>query len=145
MERKEFINKITGGLAFTCVACMMEACSKEEATGGSGGGNNTGGTGSAILTINLNTQLMAVNDFISEKGVIVVRTATGNTTQSFVAFSNECPHAGATVTFVKASNIFNCPAHGSNFSITGSVTQGPANTGLSKKSIEISGTTLTVK
>lgn len=40
---------------------------------------------------------------------------------------------------------FNCPLHNSNFSISGAVTGGPAATGLTKKTVEISGTTLTVK
>ncbi len=147
MERKDFLNKLTGGLAFTCVACMMEACSKDETSSGSGSNNsggNTGGT-TVLLTANLNSQLLAVNDFISDNGVIVVRTATGNTVTSFVAFSNVCPHAGAAVTFIKNTTSFNCPLHGSNFSINGSVTQGPANSGLTKKTVEVNGTTLTVK
>ena len=151
MERKEFINKITGGLALTCVACMMEACSKESTTttGGNTGGGNTGGgnTGgnTALLTVNLNTQLLNIGDFISDAGVIVVRTAAGNTLTSFSAFSNACPHAGYAVTFVKSNNTFNCALHGSNFNGDGTLKNGPANTGLTKKTIEISGTTLTVK
>ena len=34
MDRKDFLNKFTGGLALTCVSCMMAACSKEEDNGG---------------------------------------------------------------------------------------------------------------
>jgi Rieske Fe-S protein len=147
MERKEFINKITGGLALTCVACMMEACSKESTstTGGNTGGGNTGGGNTALLTVNLNTQLLNIGDFISDAGVIVVRIAAGNVLTSFSAFSNVCPHAGNKVTFVKSNNTFNCAAHGSNFNGDGTLINGPANTGLTKKTIEISGTTLTVK
>jgi cytochrome b6-f complex iron-sulfur subunit len=151
MERKEFIHKITGGLALTCVACMMEACSKESttSTGGNTGGGNTGGgnTGgnTALLTVNLNTQLLNVGDFISDNGAIVVRIATGNTVASFTAFSNACPHAGFAVTYVKSNNTFNCSLHGSNFNGDGSLKNGPATTGLGKKTVEISGTTLTVK
>lgn len=148
MDRKTFINQMTGGLALTCVACMMQACSKEDTppTGNNPGGNTnpTPGTG-IILTINLSTQLLAVNDFIVDKGVIVVRTATGNVPTSFVAFYSACPHAGATITFVKNSSFFNCPAHGSNFSIDGNVVNGPATIALQKKTVEISGTTLNVK
>jgi Rieske Fe-S protein len=151
MERKEFLNKISGGLAFTCVACMMAACSKDDTTTGSGnnngGGGNTGGggTGSILLTINLTTQLLAVNDFVSDKGIIVVRKAAGNVVSSFAAFVNACPHQGVAVTFRKASNDFYCSAHGSTFSITGAVTVSPATSGLSARTVEISGTTLTVK
>jgi Rieske Fe-S protein len=151
MERKEFLNKISGGLAFTCVACMMAACSKDDTTTGSGnnpgGGSNTGGggTGSTLLTINLTTQLLAVNDFVSDKGIIIVRKAAGNVVSSFAAFVNACPHQGVAVTFRKGSNDFYCSAHGSTFSITGAVTVAPATSGLSARTVEISGTTLTVK
>jgi len=151
MERKEFLNKLTGGIAFTCVACMMEACSKDSA---SAGGSNSGGTApggggtggnTVLLTVNLNTQLLNVGDFISDNGVIVVRIAAGNSVTSFTALTNACPHAGYAVTYVKTSNTFNCALHGSNFNGDGSLKNGPANTGLTKKTVEISGTTLTVK
>jgi hypothetical protein len=130
---------------------MMNACSKEEASSTTNN-NNNGNTNNpstpnsnVLLTINLSSQLLAVNDFIAEAGLIVVRTAAGNQEPSFAAFSSACPHAGATVNFVKTSNSFNCAAHGSNFTITGSVINGPASTGLSRKTIEIVGSTLTVK
>jgi len=110
MERKEFFNKISGGLAFTCVACMMAACSKEGTTGtgnNTGGGNTGGGgTGSTLLTINLTSQLLAIDDFVSDKGIIVVRKAAGNAVSSFVAFVSACPHQGVAVTFRKGSNDF---------------------------------------
>jgi cytochrome b6-f complex iron-sulfur subunit len=132
---------------------MMNACSKEETTTPTNNNNNNNGNtnnpstpnSNVLLTINLSSQLLAVNDFITDAGVIVVRTATGNLESSFAAFSSACPHAGATVSFVKTSNSFNCAAHGSNFTISGSLINGPATTGLSRKTIEIVGSTLTVK
>lgn len=153
MDRKTFINQITGGLTLTCVSCMMNACSKEEEATTPANNNNNNNNGNnpttpnsnVLLTINLSSQLLTVNDFIAEAGVIVVRTAPGNQESSFAAFSSACPHAGATVSFVKTSNSFNCAAHGSNFTISGSVINGPASTGLSRKTIEIVGSTLTVK
>ena len=150
MERKAFLNKLSGGLAFTCVACMMAACSKDETTaGGSTGGNTTptpgGNTSNVLLTVNLLSQMVAVNEFVADKGVIVVRTATGNGVTSFSAFSSACPHAGATVTYNGNSKIFSCPLHGSTFSSSGSVTQGPASSGLAKLTVEVTGSTLTVK
>jgi len=155
MNRKNFINSITGGLTLACISCMMQACSKEDATTPSNNNtgnnnnnpnNNNSGSGSnAILTVNLSSQLLNINDFVLDKGVVVVRTASGNVATSFVAFSSACPHAGATINFVKSSSSFNCSAHGSNFSIDGSVTNGPATSGLQKKTVEIDGTNLNVK
>lgn len=127
---------------------MMAACSKEGTTG-TGSNTGGGGTGSTLLTINLTSQLLAIDDFISDKGIIVVRKAAGNTVSSFVAFVNACPHQGVAVTFRKASNDFYCSAqnggHGSTFSIAGAVVAAPATSGLSARTVEISGTTLTVK
>lgn len=149
MERKAFLNKLSGGLAFTCVACMMAACEKTDSSYGNTPSTNPpntgGGNNNALLTVNLVSQLIAVNDFVTERGVIVVRTATGNSVSSFSAFSSACPHAGATVMYLSNSKSFNCSAHGSNFSSSGSVLNGPALTGLVKLTVEISGTTLSVK
>ena len=153
MNRKTFINNITGGLTFTCISCMMQACSKEEVTqpgnnnsnNNNNTNNNTNPTSNIILTVNLSSQLLNINDFVLENGVVVVRIAAGNVSTSFVAFSSACPHAGATINFVKSTSSFNCSAHGSNFSITGSVTNGPASSSLEKKTIEIVGTNLNVK
>jgi Rieske Fe-S protein len=132
---------------------MMQACSKEEVTqpgnnnsnNNNNTNNNTNPTSNIILTVNLSSQLLNINDFVLENGVVVVRTAAGNVSTSFVAFSSACPHAGATINFVKSTNSFNCSAHGSNFSITGSVTNGPASSSLEKKTIEIVGNNLNVK
>lgn len=149
MERKEFLSKIGGSIAFTCVACMMAACSKEETTTGGSTGPTPptpgGNSSTVILAINLATQILQVNEFVADKGVIVIRTATGNTAASFSAFSSVCPHAGSTVTYNKNNTSFNCAAHGSNFSSTGAVTGGPAASGLTKMTIEIAGSTLNIK
>ncbi len=151
MDRKSFINQITGGLTLTCISCMMQACSKEDGTtpsnntGNNNNNNNSNSGSNVILTVNLSSQLLAINDFVLDKGVVVVRTASGNVATSFVAFSSACPHAGATINFVKSSSTFNCSAHGSNFSIDGSVTNGPASSALQKKTVEIDGTNLNVK
>lgn len=142
MERKEFLNKLSGGLAVTCVACMMAACSKDET---STTPTTPPATGAILLTINLTTQLLAVGDFVSDQGIIVVRKATGNTVSSFVALVNACPHQGQAVTFRKASNDFFCSRHGSTFSITGSVITAPATSGLTARTVDISGTTLNVR
>lgn len=144
MERKDFLGKIGGSIAVTCVACMMAACSKDETT--TGGTTSPGTpTPAVILAVNLTTQLLLVNDFVADKGVIVVRTAAGNAAASFSAFSSVCPHQNQLVTYNKTTSSFSCATHGSAFSGTGAVTKGPATTGLGKLTVEISGTTLNVK
>lgn len=143
MNREEFLNKLTGGLAATCVACLAAACSQDEpVTPGGGNGPIVPTSG---LTVNLATEIRNVNEFIAKSGAIVIRTATGNTAASFLAFSSSCPHAGATVEYNSSTSSFFCAAHGSAFSASGALVQGPATIGLTKLSVDITGTTLTVR
>ena len=142
MQRKEFLDKISGGLALTCVSCMMAACSKDS-NPSVDNTNNQGNT--VLLTINLANQLIAVKDFISSKGIIVVRIADGNLASSFVAFFNACTHEGAVVGYDANTNGFVCPRHGATFSISGAVTGAPAPTALTPRTVTVSGSTLTVK
>jgi cytochrome b6-f complex iron-sulfur subunit len=136
MDRKNFLNSITGGLALTCVSCMMAACSKEEDNGG-------GGT-TPTLSIDLSSQLTNVGDFVAASGLIVVRLAAGNQSSSFKAFSNVCPHEAGTISYNKATTVFTCAKHGATFNQSGAVTSGPATSGMSTKTVTVTGTTLTV-
>jgi Rieske Fe-S protein len=142
MQRKEFLDKLSGGLAFTCVSCMMAACSKDSNTSGDNS-NNPGDT--ILLNIDLSAQLLAVKDFISSKGIIVVRIADGNLAGSFVAFFNACTHEGAAVEYDDNTNGFICPRHGATYSISGAVTGAPAPAPLTARTVAVSGSTLTVK
>jgi cytochrome b6-f complex iron-sulfur subunit len=138
MDRKNFLNSITGGLAITCVSCMMAACSKEEDNGGDTG------SGNAKLTINLSSQITAIGEFVASNGIIVIRVASGNQVSSFKAFSNVCPHQGGVISYDKASTSFSCATHGATFNQTGTVTKGPASSNMSTFPVTITGNTLTV-
>ncbi len=142
MKRNEFLSTLTGSFSVACMACLAQACSKDE--NGAPAPVNTPST-SAGFTVNLDTDLKAINNFVARNGYIVIRTATGNTVASFVAYSAVCPHAGSTVEYNASTSSFLCPAHGSTFSSTGELIQGPATRGLAKLALEISGTTLKVK
>ncbi|WP_395768645.1 ubiquinol-cytochrome c reductase iron-sulfur subunit [Aquirufa sp.] len=142
MKRGEFLSTITGPISLACVACLASACSKEE--NGAPAAVNAPSPNSGF-SVNLDTELKAVNNFVARSGIIVIRTASGNTAASFAAYSSVCPHAGATVEYNANSSSFLCAAHGSTFSSTGALIQGPATRGLTKLAVDISGTTLRVK
>jgi cytochrome b6-f complex iron-sulfur subunit len=142
MKRKEFLTTLTGSFSVACLACLAQACSKDD--NGAPALINTSGSSSGS-GINLDTDLKSVNTYVAKNGFIVIRTATGNTLASFVAYSAVCPHAGATVEYNASTSSFLCPAHGSTFSSTGALIQGPATRGLTKLEIEILGSTLKVK
>lgn len=58
---------------------------------------------------------------------IVVQPTSGQ----FVAYDAVCPHAGCTVGYYAANDVFVCPCHGSEFQVsTGAVMNGPAPRGL---------------
>lgn len=78
--------------------------------------------------------------YVYNSGVIVARTITG----SYIAVSQYCTHAGGTVVYDKSANDFYCPVHGSVYSLSGSVIQGPAPSPLIKYNTSLSGTSLRV-
>lgn len=139
MDRKNFLNSLSGGLALTCVSCMMAACEKDSTTPDGGPGGPT-----PELIVDLSSQLTNVGDFVADANIVVVRIAAGNQITSFSAFSDVCPHAGGKVAYNKVTTGFTCPNHGATFNQSGGVTRGPATTGLKTKSITITGTKLSV-
>lgn len=146
MKRAKFLTTVTGGLATVCVSCLAAACSKDAAPSPSAAASTPiTSPGSNAFTVKLDSELKAVNDFISKSGIILIRLATGNVASSFLAVSSVCPHAGATVEYNNTKSSFLCAAHGSTFGSDGSLVLGPATKGLTKLLVEITGTTLTVK
>jgi len=73
-------------------------------------------------------------------GVIIANTGAGG----FVALSSACTHAGCTISYNNSAKNFPCSCHGSLFSTTGSVLNGPAATALKSYSVSKSGDILTV-
>ena len=78
--------------------------------------------------------------YVYNQGVIVARTING----TFIAVSQTCTHAGGTVVYNKNANDFYCPVHGSVFSTSGSVINGPAAAPLMKYNTSLSGSSLRV-
>jgi len=150
MKRAKFLTTVTGGLATVCVSCLAAACSKDAAPSPNANASTpttspSTSPGSNAFTVKLDSELKAVNDFISKSGIIIIRLAAGNVASNFLAVSSVCPHAGATVEYNNTKSSFLCAAHGSTFGSDGSLVLGPATKGLTKLLVEITGTTLTVK
>lgn len=140
MERKEFISTLGFSVA-ACACGALVSCSKSSDNPGSGGG---GVVIDDPLEIDLSTTLLSVGSSVTRDGVIVVRLADTNEPASFTALSVACTHQGTFVNYSSGSKIFICPNHGSEFSTSGSVLQGPATKPLKKFQVSISGSTLTV-
>lgn len=147
MERNEFLSKLGIGALGLCMGSCLAACSKSDS--GSPNNNNNGNgnnppAGGTTFTTDLSTSLTNVGDSRVSNGVILARVAAGNVVSSFTAVQVACTHEGTSINYNNGQGVFICPLHGSIFSKTGGVVQGPATTALKQYAISISGNTLTV-
>ena len=70
----------------------------------------------------------------------MARTLSGG----FVAVASACTHQGTTLQYVGSSHQFHCPLHGSNFSESGAVVNGPADQALQQFNTSLTGQSLHV-
>jgi Rieske Fe-S protein len=66
--------------------------------------------------------------------VVITQPSSGQ----FRGFSTTCTHAGCAVNEVQGGTI-NCPCHGSQFNLDGSVAKGPASQPLEAKTVSVQG------
>lgn len=135
MKRNDFIRNFTiGSTLFFVSPIVFQSCSKSDDLPNPDG-----------LIIDLTSQefstLLNVGGYTYKSGVIIIRSGESQ----YMAFSSRCTHEGCTVTYSHASGNLPCPCHGSVFSNSGSVLQGPATAALKKYSVTINGNTLTIK
>ena len=141
MDRKEFLSllglTVGGGVAISCLC----GCSKES---GVNPGGSTGGGSNVDFTLDLNDAANAVlnnnGGFLVKNGVIVARTTGG----VYIAVAAACTHEGTIIQYQGNNSRFFCPNHGSTFSESGGVLNGPASTALRQYKTELSGTNLRV-
>ncbi|MDF3077293.1 MAG: Rieske 2Fe-2S protein [Sphingobacteriaceae bacterium] len=147
MKRDEFLSQLGISFVAVCAGSCLAACGKgDTGTPSTGGGTVTPPKPPTNVgfTVDLNTELRNVGDSKVSNGVIVVRTAAGNSVSSFTAVQVACTHEGSSIGYSANQGKFVCPNHGSEFSNSGSVITGPATASLKTYAIAISGTTLSV-
>ena len=119
-----------------CAVCGMISCSEDEDPVPPPSGFD--------LTLNIedsaNAALKTVGGSIIKDNLIIARTGTN----TFVALSKSCTHAGVTVNYDHPNSRFVCDAHGSIFSISGAVEKGPANRALTKFKTEFNSPNLRI-
>ncbi len=139
MTRAEFIRSL--GLssgALMAVYCLggLTACSNEEPDPAKPDNDKLD------LSLDLNSndysKLKTNGEFVvlTSQPIIVARKADG----SFVAVSKNCTHQGQQLTYQAANDRFNCALHGSNFSTSGAVVNGPATSPLKQYKTELNST-----
>ena len=135
MDRKQFLSEMgLGAASLFVLSCMGSSCSK----------TGSAPVQSSDFTVDLNASsslaLKSLGGFIYINGIIVAQTLAGK----YIAVSQACTHEGITVTYDSAADHFYCPAHGSVFSDSGAVINGPANSKLQEFNTSLSGNSLRV-
>jgi cytochrome b6-f complex iron-sulfur subunit len=142
MDRKEFFSKalIGGGLLFLSPA-LLNSCSKSgDPDPSPPGGNNNGGEITVDLTSNDFSTLKTVGGFAYSGNIIIIRTSS----TAYIALSKVCTHQSCTVAYNSTADRIDCPCHGSQYSINGTVLQGPAPNPLKTYTVKVDGTTLKI-
>ena len=144
MQRKDFINALGVSTATLLLATCFGGCSKP---GGTDMGTNptppappTNIDFSLNLTQTENANLGTNGGYIYKNNIIIARTMTG----TYIAVAMACTHQGTTLVFDGANNRFFCNNHGSSFSTTGTVNNGPAAMNLKQYNTTLTGSTLRV-
>ncbi len=135
MERREFLSFVgIGAAAAACNYCLSGCTVKD-----------TGITAPANVDFTLDltngaySALKNVGGYVYNSGVIVANSSSG-----YIAVSSACTHQGNTIIFDGTNNLFYCPAHGSRFTTTGAVINGPATSALGRYNTTLTGNSLRV-
>jgi len=143
MNRREVIQKIlVGGTVLVIVPSVLQSCSKDTAMDP---GTNPTGNPPAGSNIDLDLSLAensALNTSGSSKivqGILIINTGT-----KIVALSSICTHQGCTVGYNASAGDIECPCHGSVYSTSGSVINGPAPAALKSYPVSLTGNVLTI-
>jgi cytochrome b6-f complex iron-sulfur subunit len=134
MERLEFIKLMGTGTLLACAGCGLTGC----------GSDDDPAPANIDLTLDLslseNAALQNVGGSLSRDGIIIARLSA----TEFAAVSRACTHEGVAVNFRPTPRDFYCSAHGSVFSTSGAVVQGPASRPLRQYQTAFTGNILRV-
>ncbi len=129
ISRKKFLMSL--GISGGALMAILQSCTNENSITPSGS------------TVDLSTSITAVGSYLYVGSIIVTRIASGNTAASFVALAKACTHEGTSIIY-SGNGVYYCPNHGAKFNASGAVTLGPASRALTKYTVTVTGTSLTV-
>ena len=119
------------GAASACMGCSLASCGDESIS-------------PVDFTLDIsqpaNAALQSVGGSLIKDQVIIARTST----LDFVALAKACTHQGTTLSYEPTNSRLHCSNHGSNFSLTGSVINGPASKSLQKFNTELTANILRI-
>jgi len=146
--RRDFCVHACQAVSLASLAGLLDACS--------GGNPNSPSSAPALPTINASVSGGAITLIVdggpprAQSGsAALVQTASGNflvartATDTFTALTAICTHEACTVTGFQNQR-YVCPCHGSQYSLTGAVLQGPAPSALRQFATRLAGNVLTI-
>ena len=143
MDRQEFLAKLGASAAFVVFTGCLGSCKnekKKDPTPNPG----TGTGGKVDFSVNLDdaafSALKTNGNFKYRNNIIIARANDG----AFLAVSEACTHQGTSVRYDASGNRFTCPNHGSVFSSTGTVVNGPAALPLKQYKTALTGSMLRI-
>lgn len=128
MERKDFIEKVGLSAAGILIFGCMQGCSKSD-NAPAPSGNNMSTTPKAVdFTLDLSIAPFNVLNkpggfYVDATNNIIIAKTLNN---EFIAVSSICTHQNVTIEYQGVNNRFYCSGHGSTFTNTGAVSNGPA-------------------
>ena len=138
MDRRELIRNIAAGTALIFVVpTVLTSC--EEDLPGPEITNPDNNTLTIDLTEDKYSSLGSEGGSVVEGDIIII-----NAGDKFIALSSICTHQGCKISYDHGSSNLPCPCHGSIFSTTGSVLNGPAESALKKYAVSQDGDILTI-
>jgi Rieske Fe-S protein len=150
-ERREFLKK-TGSIAVMSMfgVSFFTSCASDEDTNPSNSTPNNPPASSTGITVNNNsvvidlTQATSLNNAGGWVLVISAQMLVVNTGSGFSALTSICTHSGCDRQWSLSSNEFVCACHGSRFTTSGAVVQGPASQPLASFQNSRTGDILTI-
>jgi len=139
MNRRDLIQRVlVGGAVLVMAPSVLNSCTKDSTTDPSGTG--TGNKVNLDLSLPSNAALNNAGGAVVTQGIIVINTGGGN----YVALSSTCTHQGCTVAYNSGAGNIQCPCHGSVYTTTGIVVQGPAPRALQSYPVTVTGNILSI-
>ena len=148
MKRRDFMAHACQAVSLATIGSILQGCS----------GNPSGPSSSApsLTVVNgtagggaVNVNIDAASPLGTVGGAALVQSGSGNFLVSrtgqdaFVALTAICTHEQCTVTGFQSSR-YVCPCHGSQYSTTGAVVQGPASRALQQFATRFANNVLTI-
>jgi len=141
MERRKFFrNFAIGGSLLLTAPVLFNSCSDNSSDDDNNNNNNNNGDITVDLNDSAYSNLKTVGGYAYKGDIIVIRSSD----TVYLALSKLCTHSQCTVTYNSSSKDIPCACHGSKFTTTGAVVNGPATSPLKSYNVKLNGNILTI-